>query len=64
MSGHYAVGGGMGMRGGAVCHTRSSPAGAFAFCILTSSFFLPCAFHSQPVEQRALGLLLTGRKLR
>jgi hypothetical protein len=34
---------------------------AFAFCILPSSFFLRPEFHSQPVEQRALGLLLAGR---
>jgi hypothetical protein len=30
----------------------------FAFCIHPSSF--PLAFHPQPVEQRALGLLLAG----
>jgi hypothetical protein len=33
---------------------------AFAFCILPSSFFLRPGFHPQPVEQRALGLLLAG----
>jgi hypothetical protein len=52
----------MGMRGEAVCHMRSSPANrsAFAFCILHSSFFLPPAFHPQPIERLALRLLLAG----
>jgi hypothetical protein len=35
-------------------------AAPFDFCILPSSFFLPRTFHPQPVEQRALGLLLAG----
>jgi hypothetical protein len=33
---------------------------AFDFCIIPSSFFLPRALHPQLIEQRALGLLLTG----
>jgi hypothetical protein len=33
---------------------------AFAFWIIPSSFFLRREFHSQPVEQRALGLRLPG----
>jgi hypothetical protein len=33
---------------------------ASTFHILSSSFFLPPAFHARPVVQLALGLLLSG----
>jgi hypothetical protein len=50
-----------------VYSSRNAWTPAAAFCILPSYFFLSCTaglfdpvFHPQPVEQRALGLLLAG----
>jgi hypothetical protein len=51
----------MSMRGGAVCHLRAISAGVRAQAWFQFSAFQRFAsFHLQPVEQRALGLLLAG----